>query len=880
MSLAAGERLGHYEIRALLGSGGMGDVYRARDLTLQRDVALKLLPADLAHDPDRLRRFEQEARAASALNHPAIVAVYELGHAGDRPFISMELVEGQTLRALLAGPRLTPRRALHIAAQVADALAKAHAAGIVHRDLKPENLMVSADGYAKILDFGLAKLVDPGEGHSRLPTSLNQGTQPGIVMGTVGYMSPEQASGRPVDSRSDQFSLGVVLYELFTGRRAFARPTAPETLSAILNDDPPPFDAAGPATPAPVRWIVERCLAKAPDERYGSTRDLARDLADARDRLTELTAAGAMGSPARRWPRREAIAWALAALLGAIAFGLFMRPPAIAPQDGPRAIRFAVAPPPRGGFHLDVGGSPLAVSPDGRYLAFVGIAEGRRQLYVRPLDSLEARALPGTENASSPFWSPDSQTLGFFDGQKLRRVPIAGGDVTTICDAGGGGGATWNRDGVILFAPSVDTGLYRVAASGGAAAAVTTLDAAHDESAHMSPVFLPDGRRFVFGVIGRDNIGLYLGSLDGGRTFLSADFSSLGFSDLDRLVFVRGRTLMAQRLDLTRPALVGDPVQIAEGVAVAGPTAAIAASVSGVVVYWPGDRITTQVSWLRRDGRPDGTIGPPGGYMNLALSPDGRQVAVDRFDTEPSVWLIDVARGAMTRSTAGGLYESTPVWSPDSRSFIFAAARETPPNLFQKRLDGPGDEQRLFRSVIQSFPQHWSSDGRSVAYAVIDPKTKGDIWLLSMSGDRTTAPLLQTPYDEAYARISPDMRWLAYVSNETGADAVYVTRFPKPAGKWRVSPEGGNVPVWRRDSRELYYLASDGRLMAVAVGAGPDFDAGAPAALFKPQAIPGPLGLGSFYDVAADGRFLINAIVERTTSPAVVMTAPLPGNSR
>jgi eukaryotic-like serine/threonine-protein kinase len=877
MALAIGTRIGPYEIVGALGAGGMGEVYRAHDTRLVRDVALKLLPPDITRDPERVKRFEREARCASSLSHPAIVAIYELGYEMAQPYISMELVEGQDLRELIVSGPLPIRRALQIAAQVADGLAKAHDAGIVHRDLKPANLMVSSDGFAKILDFGLARLVNAEEETPSITETAVQATTPGTVLGTVGYMSPEQASGRAADSRSDQFSFGLVLYEMLTGRRAFVRATAVETLSAIIRDEPAPIEQIAPAVPVPVRWIVERCLAKAPIDRYASTRDLARDLASARDHVSELTRTGGVDiatPPRATVGARERLAWLLVAAL-VLAIGATLLRRADAPAGVMRPVRFTITPPDQVGFFSSVVTSPFAVSPDGRHLAFLGVgAAGHRQLWLRPFDSLVSRPIAGTEGATGPFWAPDGSSVGFFADGRLKRVPVAGGDPATICDARGGAGATWNRDGIIVFAPSVDAGLFRVNAAGGAPASLTTLDPAHEESGHMWPVFLPDGRHFVYRIMGRDQSGTYVGSLDSPeRKRISAEGSTLGFALPEYLVFVRDRTLMAQRLDLVRLELTGEPTRIAEGIETIGPSSAFAVSPAGVLTYWTGVRHVTQPTWTERDGTSAGAVGPPDAYEHIALSPDGRQIAVDKFGTEAGIWLIDGARGTVIRTTVAAKFESAPVWSPDARSFAFAAARDTPPNLYMKRIGEPGDE-RLTRNTIQSFPQSWSPDGRFIAFLMVSPTTGEDIWLLPLAGDRKPTPLIQTPFNERQARISPDGRWLAYSSTESGAIAVYVTRFPQPSGKWRVSTGGGEFPIWRRDGRELFYVASDGKLMAVPVnGAGAEFDSGAPAALFEPRAATNDdVGAGSFYDVAPDRRFIINVVVERTSPPATVLT--------
>ena len=868
MPLNPGTRLAHYEIRAHLGSGGMGEVYQAHDLTLHRDVALKILPAHLGTDPDRLRRFEQEARAASALNHPAIVAVYELGRAEDQPYISMELVDGQTLRQLIARGPVAPRRALSIAAQVASAMAKAHAAGIVHRDLKPENLMVSTDDHAKVLDFGLAKLAGEPTGTLSDATTLGQQTRSGVILGTVAYMSPEQAAGGIADFRSDQFAFGLVLYEMLTGRRPFERPTSAETLAAIIRDELPPLDLPD-GVPVPVRWLLERCLAKAPEHRYASTHDLARDLANVRDHVSGGMAPGPV-SQRRRRNVREIVAWSLAAVLGIAALVLAVqRPGAGTVADGP--VRMTLTPPPGGVFYMSVGATPFAFSPDGRRLAFAAVVEGRRRIWVRGFDSLDARALAGTEGGFSPFWSPDGTTIGFFTSDKLKRIPALGGEVATICDAHNGAGATWNRDNVILFAPSIDGGLSRVAAGGGTPAVVTTLDAARGESGHFAPAFLPDGRQYVFGLIGGDGAGVYLASLDSAdRTQLVPGPVWPALTGRGDLMFWSGNNLMSQRLDVAGRRMLGDPVLVAENVVRIGPTPGMAVSARGDVIHWAGDLNVTQLTWMSREGKALGTVGTPGPYMNLRISPDGTRAVVDRFDPQPSIWVVDLQRPTMSRLTSGNIYDSTPIWAPDGKSFVFALATDTPPNLFVKTLDAQGEVRRLARNTLQSFPQSWSRDGL-IAFVVIDRRTRSDIWLVPASGDREPWPIIQTTFGESHAQVSPDSRWLAYVSDESGQNQVYVTQFPKPSGKWTVSSGAGGWPVWRPDSRELYYRAPDGTLMAVAVGAEADFQASAARPLFKPEARPGHLGIGTYYDVAADGRFLVNVFVERSSSPAVVV---------
>jgi Tol biopolymer transport system component len=537
-------------------------------------------------------------------------------------------------------------------------------------------------------------------------------------------------------------------------------------------------------------------------------------------------------------------------------------------------VRLTLTPPPGGIFHMSVGDAPFAFSPDGRRVAFTATVDGRRQIWVRSLDSLDAHALAGTEGGSDPFWSPDGTTLGFFDGKKLKRIPASGGDVTAICDARFGAGGTWSRDDVILFAAAIDGGLSRVAAGGGTPTPVTTLDAALGESGHVAPSFLPDGRHYVFGSIGGSpGSGIYLASLDSAeRTLLVPGFGWPAVSEHGDLFYVsRDGNLMTQSLDVAGRRLIGKPVVIAGDVVYDGPTPGFAVSPRGDVIHWPGDLTITQLTWVSQAGKTLGTVGPPGPYANLRISPDGKRAGVDRFDPLPSIWVADLERPTMTRITSGNVYDSDPVWAPDSKSFVFALAVDSPPNLYVKTVDARGDLRRLFRSTIQSFPLSWSRDNL-IAFLRIDPKTDGDIWLVPAAGDKEPWAILQTDFDEGFAQISPDGKWLAYVSNESGRNQVYVTQFPKPSDKWTVSSGTAVWPMWRPDGRELYYRSWDGTFMAVGIGAGSEFSATAPRKLFNNVDVrSGKLGAGSPYDVAADGRFLMNTFVERQSRPAVVI---------
>ena len=873
MGFPPGTSIGPYEIRSALGSGGMGDVYLAHDSRLNRDIAIKVLPAAYASDQDRLRRFELEARAASALSHPAIVTVLDIGRANAHPYLCMELVKGDTLRQLIADGPLPIRRVLSIAAQLADGLAKAHEAGIIHRDLKPENVMVTPDGFVKILDFGLAKLAEHTlQGADTVQSPL---TAPGTLLGTTTYMSPEQAMGRDADARSDQFSLGAVLYELITGHRAFDKPTTVETLSAIVRDEVRPIRDVRPATPTPIAWIIERCLQKDPSERYASTRDLARDLRDARDRLSDLTGPTETYLPSARRSLgvREIAAWSAAAALAVTA--LLLNNARGNSSAAASMIRFTLNPPATAQFTSTFAGPPFAVSPDGKQLVFLGESNRQTSLWVQSFDSLQARPLPDTDEAHGPFWSPDGKQIGFFTPGALKRIAIDGVESKVIAKAaGGGGGAAWNPEGVIVFASGVDVGLSRVSAEGGPVTEVTRLDVSHNESAHLAPVFLGDGKHFAFRIIGAESAGVYVASLDSPAPVrLAADESMLGYG-AGYLFFERGRILMAHRIDEAGPRLVGEAIRVADNVAHDPLSSGFSVSNNGTIVHWPGALTLSQPTWISRTGAVLGTVGPPAAYESVALSPDASEVAVDRFGAEPAVLRLDM-RGAITIVASGSAYQSTPIWRPDGSGLVYTAAIDTPPNLFLKRFDREGPDTRLFFDRMQCFPQGFSPDGRWLTYVTATPETASDIWLLDMSGapgpdGYPRKPLLASRFDELYSRISPDGRWLAYLSDESGVINIYVAPLAQPGLKRSVSTNGGQFPVWSRDGRELYY-ARNGQIFAVPVSGGDSLQLGNPTPLFEAKMSGGILGQTTPYDVAPDGRFLVNRFVERTSPPATVI---------
>jgi Tol biopolymer transport system component len=860
--LAPGTRLGVYEVVAAIGAGGMGEVYKAKDTRLDRLVAIKVLPSPVSSDPALRERFEREARTVAALNHPHICTLHDIGNQDGTDYLVLEYLDGQTLADRLTKGALPLDQALTIAIQVADALDKAHRKGIVHRDLKPANVMLTKSG-VKLLDFGLAKVQPAGAvaEMSVAATMTSPLTAQGTIVGTLHYMAPEQVEGKDTDARSDIFSLGAILYEMTTGKRAFEGKSAASVIAAILERQPPAMSSLQPLTPPLLDHIVARCLAKDPDERWQSANDAMCELMWIANRGSALKQTTASSVTARTlWNR--ATPWTTATAILAVIGLAFVHFREVPPEA--KSIRFQV-PVPEGG------ASMFKLSPDGRYLVFVATRPSEQaRLWVRALDTVELRPLAGTEGASFPFWSPDSTQIGFFAQGKLRRIAVAGGPSLTICDAVQGRGAAWSPDGIVVFAPTLNGGLYQVSEQGGTPVPVTKVDA-DGGSGDRLPEFLADGRRFLFYRTSTlEATGIHVGSLDGmAPVRILPDVSNaryvMGRGGGGYLVFRRENTLVAQPFDPVRLQATGEVVPLAEQVGLAGPTGtgAFSASDDGTLAFVSGPRRgNREVVWLDRSGKRLSAATKPDDISGLALSPDGSTAAVMIGDMSPGtdIWLQHLQGESLSRFTFGPRANGYPVWSPDGRRLLFTSlsGSGSSDELFEKPAGGAGKEEPVLRGPrSNTVASDWSPDGKFVTYSSTGEKTQDDLWILPMDADRKPVSLLQTPFNERWGQFSPDGKWLAYASDESGRYQVFVQPFPADGRKWQISTIGGRQPRWNRSGRELFYITDAQTLAAIPLMLGASLQQGTAQVLFKGISGEGATTRTFTYQPSPDGqRFL------------------------
>jgi Tol biopolymer transport system component len=853
MTLAPGTKLGPYEIVAPLGAGGMGEVYRARDSRLGRDVAVKVLPQHLSANPEVRARFEREAKTVSSLNHPHICTLHDVGRESDTDYLVMELVEGETLASRLAKGALPTSDVLRLGAQIADALDRAHRAGVIHRDLKPGNVMLTKSG-AKLMDFGLARggmgAGRPASGSAATPQALTQSptmaqplTAEGTIVGTFQYMAPEQLEGREADARSDLWALGCVLYEMATGRRAFEGKSQASLIASIMHVEPPPVSQLAPMTPPALEQLVRGLIAKDPEERIQTAHDVKLQL----QWMTEGGSKAGVPAPvvARR-RSRERLAWLAAAVLFVVAAGLGW---AVFRGAPPRAgtMRVSVLPPETA--NIDADGLYTAVSRDGASIAFVAAdSTGASQLWLRALSEPEARPIAGTSQADLPFWSPDSRSIAFFADGKLKKVDVDGKNVQILCDAPDGRGGAWAR-GVILFAPASAGGLARVAESGGPTTPITTPDSARHEKTLRFPSFLPDGRHFLYVALGGDSFAVRMGSLEDRKTrwVMNADGAAL-YAAPGHLLFARNGALMVQGFDTGSARLTGEPHVLGPAPNTTrftgGPPGSVSAN--GVIVQRTRSQPANGLAWLDREGRPQGEVPmAPTQYFQVSLSPDEEHAALVRALPQggQDIWTIELSSGLVSRLPVDLPFCETPAWSPDGKWLAFSALEGNRRNIYRKLANGAGEtETYVERPTAFSNPLCWSRDGRYLLFRDLDPVTGEDLWMVQDSGDRKVLPLLHTRFHEEDASLSPDGRWVAYRSSESGRAELYVQSFPSPEEKVRVSSGGAGTGTrssfgqasWRADGRELIYVGGDGvTVLSVPVETAGGFRTGTPRPLFK-----------------------------------------------
>ena len=862
MPIGSGTRLGAYELTGSLGAGGMGEVFRARDTRLGRDVAIKVIGGDGAIEADRRHRFQREARAIAALSHPHICTIHDVGSDGGIDYLVLELVQGESLAARLRRGPLSLDEALARGIEIAEALDCAHRAGIVHRDLKPGNVMLTPNG-AKVLDFGLARITrgetdtppGPAETHT---VSL---TQAGVVLGTLPYMAPEQIDGRVADARTDVFAFGATLYEMLTGKRAFEAGSMPGLIVAIVRGETPSLLAMQPHLPLALEQIIRTCLEKAPEARFSSLNDVAINLRWAREsaRTIQATATGTAGA-ARYRPLVAALALVALAAAGTAWTTGWSR----ASNPATAELRLDISTP------RTVASHEFALSPDGRNIVVNIMGSGADYLWVRQLDTTASRQI---ESGSFPFWSEDSRSIGYFRGGNLKRVDLIDGKIQTLAAVEIGRGGSWSSDGTILFG-SVDGPIMQVPATGGEARAATRIAAG--QTAHMFPQFFPDNRHFLYLVVGNeDQQGLYLATLDGAGTRIAGADSAAAVLSNDRIIFNTQGVIAVHQLDVTRGILGGEPQTVIESAPI-NPyfNLGLSAATTGVMAYRPGAE-HRQLRWFDRAGTPLEHLGDPSrdGMRRARLSRDGQRVALDRAALgNRDVYIRDLFNGAITRFTTDRSMDGYPVWSPDGSEIAFLSDRNGSFDIFVKSTAGTGTAKQLLRAPGNQWALDWSRDGRWLIY--LDGANAGDLWAMPMVGkDRTPVPITQSVFAEYDAALSPDGHWVAYPSNESGTAQIVVQSFPQATRKWSVSASGGLGPVWSANGKELFFVAPDGKLMAVPIRATAEtFEYGAASALFQTRIVNTSIPMnGAEFAVSADGRFLVNESVDDVPAPITVI---------
>ena len=887
MRLSPGTRLGPYEIVSPLGAGGMGEVYRAKDTRLGRDVAVKVLPEHLTGNADVRTRFEREARTISSLNHPHICTLHDVGRApgapgvagsGEIEYLVMELVDGETLATRIARGPLPLPEILKLGTQIADALDRAHRAGVVHRDFKPGNVMVTKGG-AKLMDFGLARAAVPGgaPGSSSTgvtiaqltasPTLASPLTQQGSLIGTFLYMAPEQLEGREADARSDLWAFGCVLYEMATGRRAFNGKSQASLIGAIMSSEPPPISASSSMSSPALDALVRALLAKDPEERIQTAHDVKLQLSWIAQSGEHSGPTGPIALPKRR-RSLEPVAWAIAALGVTASVLLGMRGPA-GGGAGSNQLAFTIPIPPSL--------TPLyqpRISPDGTMLAFVAQDSlNRAMIWLRPLNSLTANPVPGTEGTRPPWWSPDSRFLAFVAEGKLKKIAVSGGPAQVICDAPTGSDGTWSRDGVILFDGQGGDPIYRVNAAGGVKAVAIPGDSVNQVG---WPAFLPDGKHFFFSGVGSNGesktmVGT-LGSPKGKELPIAG--SRVEYSPDGYLLLARDRTLVAQRFDAGALALRGEPFPIAENLPVgSNGVANFTVSSNGILIYRAANTLSNRLVWLSRTGQELSEVAAAADYRAPALSPDGSKIAIRRADPDSrnlDVWVIDTVRGTTTRFTFDPGDDGNPIWSPDGSKIAWSGFRNGEDALWMKSANGVGEEEKICPTGSNSAVLCWSRDGNTIFYQSFGANLF-DVYAVDLHGDRRPRAVLSSKFTEGRAQLSPDGHWLAYQSDESGRPEIYVVSYPNGAGKWQISTSSGIEPCWSRDGSELFYLSGDGRLMSVATPVGASFNPGTPQALFRVQTEQSPRR--NVYCPSPDGKkflFLVPAGQNETPMTALV----------